>query len=107
MCTAEDIKAMMAIALNPQLALECLKACTGVPVLPCTNKCFHKVLDGKLTPKCSQCNDQAVSCGMAKCDDCHGADSLLACGMCMVQRCHKEALACAPMHKKKAPMLHF
>ena len=113
MCTVEDEKAVTAAADNPQY-LECLNisgssnisdiknVCLGAPFLPCISKCKHKVLDGKITPQCSQCLDQFDACGMANCDDCRGVggalDSGVPCGLCMTLKCFKEAMTCAPIH---------
>ena len=107
MCTGEDLKAMDALYHSPQWLTCVYEKCLGVPYLPCLGKCFHQIMDKKLTPTCLHCHDQVVSCGTTKCDVClvpGDITSAVLCSFCMYERCTKEILACDAM---QAPMLIF
>ena len=94
MCNGEDQKAAMAMYHNPQYQ-ECVKECYGVPYLPCvTTKCFKNFVDGKLTPKCSQCYGELFSCGLNKCNICRLVGEMVACELCFRKMCREEDMAC-------------
>ena len=105
MCTGEDQKVLESIVRNPYEIIKCGKICQGDPSLRCVAKCFGKIMDRKLTPKCSKCFGEVFSCGVKRCDKCRvvvdefGNDL---CHACMLERCREKAMVC---FKSTGPML--